>query len=155
MGAYIVVRIRGIPDVRYDIRETLKRLHLVRKFHATLVPASKEYIGMLKKVENYVMYGPISRDLFAQLLLKRGRLIGNKPLTKEYVEEVTGMKFDEVVELLLEGKLKLKDIKGLKPVFRLHPPIGGFKKSIKKHVREGGELGYREDIDTVVSRMIP
>lgn len=154
MGSYLVVRIRGIPDVRYDIRETLKRLHLVRKFHATLVPSTPEYIGMLKKVENFVMYGPVSKELLAELLLKRGRIIGNKPVSREYLEQVTGMKFDDIVSSLLDGRLKLKDIKGLKPVFRLHPPIGGFKKSIKKHVRDGGELGYREDLDKVVSRMI-
>jgi len=154
MTCYLVVRIRGVPDVRYDIRETLKRLHLVRKFHATLVPVTPEYRGMLKKVENFVMYGPIDKDLLRELILKRGRLTGNKPVTREYLEEVTGMKFDELLEKLFLGEVRLRDIKGLKPVFRLHPPRGGFKKSIKRHVREGGELGYREDIGSIVARML-
>ncbi len=154
MTCYLVVRIRGIPDVRYDIRETLKRLYLVRKFHATIVPDTPEYRGMLKKVENFVMYGPIDKDLLRELILKRGRLVGNKPVTPEYLEEVTGVGFDELLDKILSGEIRLKDIKGLKPVFRLHPPRGGFKKSIKKHVRDGGELGYREDIASVVSRML-
>jgi len=154
MGSYLVVRIRGIPDVRYDISETLKRLHLVRKFHATIVPDTKEYRGMLKKVENYVMYGPISKELLKELILKRGRLVGNKQVTPEYLEKTTQMKFEELLDKLINGEIRLKEINGLKPVFRLHPPIGGFKKSIKKHVREGGELGYREDVESVVKRMI-
>ncbi|HIE37017.1 TPA: 50S ribosomal protein L30 [Candidatus Geothermarchaeota archaeon] len=154
MGCYLVVRIRGVPDVRYDIRETLKRLHLVRKFHATIVPDTPEYIGMLKKVENYVFYGPIEKELLRNLILSRGRITGNKSVTIEYLEAVMGIKFDELLEKLLSGEIKLKDIKGLKPVFRLHPPRGGFKKSIKKHVKDGGELGYREDIQSVVTRML-
>lgn len=154
MGCYLVVRIRGVPDVRYDIKETLKRLHLVRKFHATLVPVTPEFIGMLKKIENFVLYGPIDKDLLKRLILSRGRLIGNKTVTIEYLESVTKMEFDELLEKLLSGEIKLKDIKDLKPVFRLHSPRGGFKKSIKKHVRDGGELGYRTDIQSIVSRML-
>ncbi len=154
MTSFLVIRIRGVPDVRYDIRETLDRLHLVRKYHATVVPDTPEYRGMLKKVENFVTYGYISKDLLRDLLLKRGRLVGNKPVTIEYIEEVTRMKFDEVLDKLVKGDLHLKDIKGLKPVFRLHPPRGGFKKSIKKHIRDGGELGFRDNIESLVSRML-
>ncbi|MEM2203989.1 MAG: 50S ribosomal protein L30, partial [Sulfolobales archaeon] len=43
----------------------------------------------------------------------------------------------------------------VKPVFRLHPPSGGFKGSIKKPYGNGGELGYRgQDINDLIRRMI-
>jgi len=49
----------------------------------------------------------------------------------------------------------LKDLPGVKPVFRLHPPRKGFKGSIKKSYRAGGEAGYRgEAINDLIRRMV-
>lgn len=152
--AFVVVRIRGIPDVRYDIRETLKRLRLNKKFHATIVPDTPVYRGMLFKAKDYIAYGPADKDTVKEMLLKRGRLIGNKPLTEEYVKNHLAMDIDELAEKLAKGELKLAELKGVKPVFRLHPPRGGFKRSIKKLVQAGGELGYREDIPSLILRML-
>ena len=43
----------------------------------------------------------------------------------------------------------------LSPVFRLHPPRGGFKGSTKKPYSDGGELGYRGPaINELIRRMI-
>ncbi len=154
MPSLLVIRIRGQPDVRYDIRETLRRFRLFKKFHATIVRDTPEILGMLKKVENYVAYGPVSPEVIKELLLKRGRLIGNKPLTEEYVREKLGMSIDELAEKIYSGEISLKDIPGLKPVFRLHPPRGGFKKSTKLHVKMGGELGRRDDIEKLVVKMV-
>lgn len=152
--AYIVVRIRGIPDVRYDIKETLRRLRLNKKFHATIVPDTPMYRCMLFKAKDYIAYGPADKDTVKELLLKRGRLIGNKPLTEDYVKNHLAMDIGELAEKLANGELKLSGLKGIKPVFRLHPPRGGFKKSIKKLVQAGGELGFREDISNLILRML-
>ncbi len=154
MASYVVLRIRGRVDVRSDIKETLKRLNLHRKFHATIVPDDPSYKGMLFKVKDYVAYGPADPELIKEMLLKRGRLIGNKPITEDYVKSKLGVSIDELAKRIANGEMKLKDIRGLKPVFRLHPPKGGFKKSTKKHVTAGGELGYREDIKNLIMRML-
>jgi len=43
----------------------------------------------------------------------------------------------------------------VKPVFRLHPPRGGFKGSIRKPYGAGGELGYRgAAINELIRRML-
>jgi len=155
LGAFIVVRIRGCVDVRKEINYTLRLLHLPRKFHATLIPDNDSYRGMLFKVKDYITWGPATPELIKELLLRRGRIVGNKPVTEEFLTEATGMKsVDEISKALAEGKLRLKDIKGLKPVFRLHPPRGGFKKSTKKSIGQGGELGFREDISSLIRRML-
>jgi large subunit ribosomal protein L30 len=154
MPAYLVIRIRGQPDVRYDIKETLKRLGLHKKFHATIVPDTPAYRGMLFKVKEYVAYGPVDKETVKNLLLKRGRVVGNKPITEDYIKRVTGLDIDEFADKLAEGSIKLGDVKGLKPIFRLHPPRGGFKRSIKKLVSSGGELGFREDINSIAIRML-
>jgi large subunit ribosomal protein L30 len=57
----------------------------------------------------------------------------------------------EALKALEKVKSKGENIK----VFRLHPPRGGFKKSIKKPMPKG-ELGYRGDkINALVLRMLP
>jgi large subunit ribosomal protein L30 len=60
-----------------------------------------------------------------------------------------------LAQALLEEKVKLKDLKIIKPVFRLHPPKKGFKRSVKKMFNDGGELGYRgPEINELLLRMI-
>ncbi len=154
MSILLVIRIRGQPNVRYDIKETLRRLHLNRKFNATLVPDEPIYRNMLFKAKDYVAYGPVNKEIVKSILLRRGRVIGDKPLTPKYVKENFGMEFDELVEKIVSGELRFTKLKGVKPLFRLHPPRGGFKKSTKKLVSYGGELGYRDDIDKLVLRML-
>jgi len=152
--AYIVVRIRGIPDVRYDVRETLKRLRLHKKFHATIVPDTPAYRGMLFKAKDFIAYGPADKDIVKEMLLKRGRIVGNKPLTEDYVKKEFSMSLDELADKLAKGEVRLTDLKNVKPVFRLHPPRGGFKHSIKKLVQAGGELGFRDDISDLIQKML-
>lgn len=151
---YLVIRMKGQAGLRYDVEETFKRLHLHRKFSATIIPTTNPYLGMIKKISNYAIYGPVTPSLVKELLLKRGRLRGNKPLTEEHVKEKYGMGIDELADKLAKGELKLKELRELKPVFRLHPPRGGFKRSTKKLVSAGGELGYREDMEKLVLRML-
>lgn len=154
MTSYIVLRIRGRVDVRKDIKETLKRLNLHRKFHATIVPSTSAYKGMLFKVKDYVAYGPADQNIIKELLIRRGKLVGNKPLTEKYIMERIRMSLDDLAKKIADGKISLRDVPGLKPVFRLNPPRGGFKRSTKKHYTTGGELGYREDISSLILRML-
>jgi large subunit ribosomal protein L30 len=153
--SYILVRVRGPVGVRRDVSHTLNLLRLPRRFHATIIPQSESIEGMLQKVKDYVMWGLADPEMVKKLLLTRGRLEGNKPLSEEYLLEKTGLKsLDDVAEALSSGKLTLEEIDGLKPVFRLHPPRGGFKHSTKKNVGMGGELGCREDIASIIERML-
>ncbi len=153
--SYVVVRIRGLIDVRSDIGSTLDLLHLTRKFHATIIPDTPSYRGMIQKVKDYVAWGPSTTELVKNILLKRGRLMGNKPLTEEYLLEKSCLRsIGDVAEAISSGKMALSDIEGLKPVFRLHPPRGGFKGPTKRGFKTGGELGLREDISPLIMRML-
>ena len=46
------------------------------------------------------------------------------------------------------GSISLKDL-DIKPVFRLHPARKGLK-STKKTARQGGDLGFRDDIADLI-----
>ncbi len=138
---FAVVRIRGTVDVHKKIKETLELLRLHRRYHCVLVPDTPSYRGMLQVVKDYVAYGEADPETVAMLLKYRGRLVGNKKLTDEYLRQVTNYQsIEEFAKALAEGKASLKDLPELKPVFRLHPPRGGLK-NIKWHYPKGA-LGY-------------
>lgn len=127
------VRVRGRVNVRYDITETLNRLHLKRVNNCTLVRATESYIGMLEKVQNHVAYGEISESVLEKLLAKKGEGL--------IAKEVFDQKYDM-------GKLKER------LPFRLHPPRKGYK-STKLSVKQGGSLGYMGGkIDGLIARMV-
>jgi len=151
-----VIRIRGIPSINPDGSHTLALLRLHKRNHLVLVHNAKDIIGMLRKAKDYITWGEISLETLEKLLRKRGRIIGNKKLTDEFVKSNT--KFSGISELakaLYNCEIKLTDIPQIKPVFRLNSPSGGFKKSIKRPYGDGGELGYRgEDINKLIERMM-
>ncbi len=157
---YLVIRIRGTADIHPDVEKTLDLLRLRKRYAAVLYHSSLPGIrDMLRKAEYWVTYGEIDKDHLVSLIKSRGRLLGDKPITDEWIHENLGLKggIEELAEMLLEGTLyyhRLED-KGVKPFFRLHPPRKGFKKSIKRHFNDNGELGYRgANINELVARMI-
>ena len=61
---------------------------------------------------------------------------------------------DELSRALYESRVELRNLKDVKPLFRLKPTRKGFHGSIKKPYNEG-ELGNREEaIDSLLTRMI-
>ena len=154
MALYAVIRIRGTIGVRKDIQETLRHLRLVRKFHCVLVPNDETHVGMLKRAKDYITWGEIDLDTLEELLRKRGRLIGDKPITDEYAQKIGYKDVRDLAKAILDGKIKYKKLPDIKPVFRLAPPRGGFK-STKRPFKVGGDLGYRgAAINDLLRRMM-
>jgi len=156
MDKIAVIRIRGKLGITKDIADTLNMLHLFNKYYCAIVENKPDYIGMIKKIMDYVTWGEINKEVLKLLLEKRGRLPRKKHLTKEYLEKNTKMDFNEFAESIINSKILLKQVKGLKPFFRLKPPEGGFeRKGIKKPFSIGGALGYRkENINQLIKKMI-
>jgi len=137
-----VVQVRGVVNTRKEIRDTLKMLRLHHINHCVIAPDTPETLGMIRKVKDFVAYGEITPETLETLMRTRGRLTGDDPLTDDYVREHT--EFDGIGELagaIVEGKAKIREIPGLKPVLRLHPPRKGYK-SLKRTYPQGGALGY-------------
>ncbi|MFQ5762112.1 MAG: 50S ribosomal protein L30 [Candidatus Bathyarchaeia archaeon] len=150
-----VVRIRGDINVRREVKDTLRMLHLPRPNSATLVPSTPTYLGMLQKAKDVLTWGEASPDTVRQLLDKRGQLDANRKLTEEHLKKLGFNSMDDVTNALCSLKVNLKDLTPLKPVFRLHPPRKGFKGSVKRSYVEGGETGYRRGyINELILRML-
>lgn len=158
-GSYFLVRLRGTVHITGKIRDTLEMLRLNRPMHAVVIPKTEAYVGMVNKVKDYVAFGDIDTPTVAALIRGRGRLMGDKEITDAFVNEATKGKYatiDAIAKAIAEGKATMKDLgDDAKPVFRLHPPQGGFPGSTKHHFTVKGELGYRgKEINKLVMRMI-
>jgi len=159
---YAIIRIRGVVNCPHDVNYTLKQLRLHKKYHCVLYPASLPGLkNMLLKVASWATWGEINRETLILLLRERGTVPGSKRLTDEYVDKYFaryGIKggIEALADAILQGKIYLHRVDNLvKPVFRLHPPRGGFKGSTRKLFSQGGELGYRGTaINDLLKRMI-
>jgi large subunit ribosomal protein L30 len=150
-----VIRVRGSSGVFREIKETLKMLHLTRNCHATLIDDRPSYLGMLRKVQNQVTWGEVSKDNTIQLLRERGKLVGNKKITEEYLKEIGYKSLDDLAEAIHKTEVEFTRLPNVKPVFRLHPPKKGFKGKVKKSYAAGGVTGHRgEAINNLIKRMI-
>jgi large subunit ribosomal protein L30 len=151
---YAVVQVRGVVNTRQDIKDTLKMLRLHHINHCVLVADTPENLGMIRKVKDYVAYGEVDAMTIETLLRTRGRLIGDAALTDEYIKSnSTYSGITELAKALAGGELKLRDIPGVKPVLRLHPPRKGYK-TTKRTFVQGGALGYYgQEINTLLYKM--
>jgi large subunit ribosomal protein L30 len=151
MDNIAVIRIAGKQGLTKEIKDTFKLLRLYKKYTCIIIPNTPNYIGMIKKVKDFVTWGEVNKETMEKLLEQRGKLAGNAKLTDQ-----KDINISEFVNQVFEGKKKIKDLPGLKTFFRLHPPVGGFEtKGTKKPFSIGGVLGYRKDkINELIIKMI-
>ena len=155
MSGILVIRLRSDIHVRTDMSDTMKFLNLTRVNHATIVPDNPVTRGMLRKVKDWVTFGAVDAATAAELLQKRGRLEGNKPVTDAFLKENSDhASIQAYAEALASGKARLGDVPGMKPLFRLAPPRQGHE-GIKHSFRSHGALGDRgEAIGALATRMV-
>jgi large subunit ribosomal protein L30 len=148
-----VVRVRGTVKVRKDIQDTLSMLNLSKPHQTVILDDRPVYLGMLNKAKDYITYGEIEPDVMETLLLKWGRVEGNKRVTEAYVKEKTGQTVKQFIKTVMNFEKDLDDLE-IKKVFRLHPPRKGYR-DIKRAFTQGGDVGYRgTEINTLLRRMI-
>jgi large subunit ribosomal protein L30 len=150
-----VVKVRGIIRAQREARETLDLLRLTHTNHAVLVKNNPSMLGMLKRVQSYVTWGEISKETLAEMLTKRGRLLGDKKLTDEYFKKIDCKSITDLADAIATCQTDFAKLPDIQPLFKLHPPSKGYKGTMKKNFRAGGEAGYRgEAINDLIKRMI-
>lgn len=153
---FAVIRVRGTLKVKPDIKETLKLLRLNKVNHCVIIPETIEYKGMLQKSKDYITWGEIDQETLNTLIKTRGKTDGDIPLTDEAVKAGSSFKgMEDLTDAIMNGKVNYKDVDGIKPVFRLAPPVKGGYEGIKRSHSVGGALGYRgKEINALINRMI-
>jgi large subunit ribosomal protein L30 len=150
-----LVQVRGEVDMSRGVRETMEMLNLGRVNHATLVPETDAYRGMITKVNDWVAHGEPTVEAVALLLERRAEpLEGDADVDDDWVAENTTYDgIEELADALVAEETTLRE-QGLSPTLRLHPPRGGHG-GIKHPTKEGGQLGKHstEEIDELLTSM--
>ncbi len=156
MKRIAVIQIRGGIGMKRQVLTTLNNLKLFKKNSCSIISNSPSYIGMLTLVKDFVTWGEIDNETFKSLLIKRGKLPGNKAIDEAYLKDKLNMDVNKFSEEFINFKKELKDIPGLKQFFRLTPPVKGFERGgIKRPYSMGGVLGYRKEvINDLIRRML-
>ncbi len=153
MSKLAVLRLRGTVNVEKETRDTLHMLRLEKPHHCIVIDDRASYKGMLQKVKDHVTFGEIDKEIFTPLLLKWGRLPGDRRIDEEYIQEKTGKTVEEYVDDFFESRADLDDL-GIKKIFRLHPPSKGYK-NVSLNYAQGGSSGYRgKEINSLLKRII-
>ena len=152
---FAVVRVRGIVNVKPDIKHTLELLRLNRVNHCILLEENKVYKGMLQIIKDYTTWGKINKETLSNLMNSRGMLVGDKSITAEYINSATSYdNIDKLSQAIVDNKFKYKEIPEVKPLFRLNPPKKGYE-GIKRSFKNGGALGHRgKEINKLIERML-
>jgi|ERR1041385_6954451 large subunit ribosomal protein L30 len=153
--AFLVVRMRGTVNVPFWALTTLKNLYLNKRFSATLVPETSDYMGMLRKINQWVAWSKADTEIVKTLIEKRGKKKTPKLDSKKEGESKDEYKgIDELVNVIVNDKIKFSDQNSIKPWFSLNPPKGGFKRKSKKQFSDGGILGNNKELLEIVKRMV-
>jgi large subunit ribosomal protein L30 len=151
--AYLVVRIRGTVNIPYWADNTLDNLNLDKRFRATVIPENPESLGMLRKVKEMVAWTSADATIIKELLEKRGKKTGFKPITNSDLPEGYNT-IEELASAIADNKITLSKIRSIKPWFALNSPRGGFKRKTKTQYSQNGILGEDKGLTDIVKRML-
>ncbi len=74
-----VIRIKGDVKIRVDIRETLQRLGLKKKYSCIILEKPKQVeLGMIDKLRDFVAFGEINAEAYKKLVEARGKFSKSK-----------------------------------------------------------------------------
>ncbi len=149
---YAVLRIRSPRSKSIKVEDTLNKLRINKVNHCTIVPEDDAHKGMLNKIKDVITWGEVDKKTLTKLIEYRSTLDGN--VEKTIKDETSYDNVDDFAEGVLSEEVKLDEVEGLKNLFRLHPPRGGYK-SVKKPYKTGGSLGYRsQEINELLQRTL-
>ncbi|MDA4111133.1 MAG: hypothetical protein OK439_01235 [Thaumarchaeota archaeon] len=154
VGNLLVVNLRGLVNTRAPVRTTLEQMKIGRRFNATIVPDDKVHKGMLNVSKEHVAWCKLDAITAEKLLKARSeKSTGNRTPESEIITKDFSS-VSEIAVALESGSLRLNKIDAIRPFFRLSPPKGGFKRSIRRQFSDGGILGQNNELTSLVEKML-
>jgi len=150
----LVLNLHGAINSSGPVRKALEELKVVKRFSASVVPEDPSTLGMLKLCKDRIAWTPIDADLLATLLKKRGMISTAKALDSASLKKMGYRDHEELAAKMIKEEMRLSAVEGLRPFFRLAPPKGGFKRSMRRQSSEKGLLGSNPKLSELVGRML-
>ena len=154
MELLLVLNIHGKINSSASVRKALSELKVEKKFSASVVTDDPATVGMLRLCKDYVAWTPIEGELLTALFEKRGMVSTRSKLDVEALSAMGFKKYSDLADKMLNEHLRLSQVEGVRPFFRLSPPRGGFKTSLRRQFSEKGILGRNPKLPELVRRMI-
>ena len=108
---YAAVRIRGVININPDIKKTMELMNLTRANHCVLLEEHASAKGMLQTAKDYITWGEIDKEVLTKLITSRGKLVGDKQVTDEYIKSATSYSnIEKLSQAILDNKFKYKEI---------------------------------------------
>jgi large subunit ribosomal protein L30 len=145
MALICALRIRGIRNIKPKQRHTLKLLGLYKVNNAIIVKDKQEIMQMLHVAKDYITYGPINEETVLSLIEKK--YLRKKAKEKKAKEEIKNEARKILNDFISSNKNRFNY------TFRLRPPTKGYK-NIKLPYNASGDLGKRDEMDSLIKRMI-
>lgn len=150
----MVVNLHGMINSPAPVRKALEELKVSRKFSASVVTDDAPTVGMLKLCKDRVAWAPVDVEFLAVLLKQRGMVTSEKVLDAASLKKLGYKSHEGLAEKMVKDQLRLSAIEGIRPFFRLAPPKGGFKQSMRRQFSERGLLGNNPKLEEIVRRMV-
>ena len=147
-----VVRVRGTVRAPENIKTAFQNIGLTRVNHCVIVDNSPMVYGTVKLLKDYITWGTLDKTARA-MIESKGRLLGDHKVTEAVVKASGFSSLDDFVKKFMAFEAETSMIKGMKKVFRLHPPRKGYETIKQSYPR--GALGNRDgEIGELLKRMI-
>lgn len=154
MGLVLVVNLHGSINSSGPVRKALTELWVAKKFSASVVTDDVPTMGMLRLCKDYVAWTKIEEPLLTDLLTSRGRVSAAKPLDQGALKALGFKSHKDLAAEMLKDQRRLSAVQGVLPYFRLAPPKGGFRRSLRRQFTEKGLLGSNPKLEEIVRRMV-
>jgi large subunit ribosomal protein L30 len=153
MGLLLVVNLHGSINSPVPVRRTLKELWVAKRFSASVVTDDPPTVGMLRRCKDFVAWCPLEEGLLSDLLRKRGMVSSARALDQEWLRKMGFKTHEELAAKMMKEGVRLSAVSGILPYFRLAPPRGGFKLSLRRQSTERGLLGSNPRLEGIIRRM--
>ena len=154
MGLLLVVNLHGKINSSAPVRQALTELWVAKKFSASVVTDDPATVGMLRLCKDYVAWAPVDQALLSDLLKKRGMVSSTRSLDQAQLKGLGFKSHEDLASKMEKDQVRLSAVKGVLPFFRLAPPKGGFKLSMRRQSTERGLLGDNPKLEGIVRRML-
>ena len=153
MGLLLVVNLHGQINSPKGVRQALNELWVAKKFSASVVTDDPTTVGMLKLCKDFIAWAPVDEGLLGDLLKKRGMVSSSRALDQGSLKGLGFKNHEELASKMVKDQLRLSAVQGVLPYFRLAPPKGGFRLSLRRQFTERGLLGSNPKLEEIVRRM--
>ena len=111
-------------------------------------------VGALRLCKDYLAWSEVDPVLLSLLLEKRGMVSESRPLDEATLKKMGFKKHQELAAKMLKEGMRLSAVEGVRPFFKLAPPRGGFKRSLRRQYSQKGTTGKNPDLPKIVERMV-